>query len=285
VCSLSQVLWQLLKTLFDLQPSPPSSADLTVRKCLPAISLMESPLLAGRLMREVLERICCEGDVVTSATMALVLGKGLMIQMGVEARQILDWLDSLYCLLMRHRLYNKLALLLAECAKDVDEDEETDPFYQMAQRNQRNTSVRVRFGVFDLEAGGGGGGRAATKYLLSGPDGGGGGGGGGRGEAVPRMGSAGGRGGGAGSGKGGSGKKVTYSCGQCGVVTKGERWFCETCSGSAIKCSVCRISVRGALAWCQGCGHGGHLAHLQSWFSRYSQCPTGCGHKCVFSTD
>jgi len=73
-----------------------------VRKCPPAISLMESPVLVGRLMRQVLERICCEGDVVTSATMALVLGKRLMIQMGVEASQILDWLDSLYCLLMRH---------------------------------------------------------------------------------------------------------------------------------------------------------------------------------------
>jgi len=100
-----------------------------------------------------------------------------------------------------------LALLLAECAKDVDEDKETDPFYQMAQRNQRNTTVRVRFGVFDLEAGVGGGGRAATKFLLSGPDGGGGGGGGGRGEAVPRMGSVGGRGGGGAVGRGDRGRK------------------------------------------------------------------------------
>ena len=32
-------------------------------------------------------------------------------------------------LLMRYRLYNKMALLLAECAKDVEQ--ETDPFYQV----------------------------------------------------------------------------------------------------------------------------------------------------------
>jgi len=90
----------------------------------------------------------------------------------------------------------------------------------------------------------------------------------------------GGRGGG---GKGGSGKKVVYSCVWCGVETKGEAERCPTCDKHMGKCSVCRIPVSGAYVWCQGCGHGGHLEHMQSWFSKYDVCPSGCGHKCAAS--
>jgi len=49
-------------------------------------------------------------------------------------------------------------------------------------------------------------------------------------------------------------------------------------------CRNSNRSVKGLYAWCQGCGHGGHLAHLRDWFSRNTQCPAGCGHKCDFGS-
>ena len=55
--------------------------------------------------------------------------------------------------------------------------------------------------------------------------------------------------------------------------------------------SVCHIlfclffcshnSVRGIYVWCQVCGHGGHLQHIQDWHKDHAQCPTGCGHSCA----
>ena len=45
-------------------------------------------------------------------------------------------------------------------------------------------------------------------------------------------------------------------------------------------CTVCHTPVRGLYVWCQGCGHGGHLDHLQAWFSQSTDCPAGCGHRC-----
>jgi WD40 repeat protein len=48
-------------------------------------------------------------------------------------------------------------------------------------------------------------------------------------------------------------------------------------------CSVCHQHVRGLWAWCQGCGHGGHLHHLKAWFATERACPTGCSHYCVYS--
>jgi hypothetical protein len=42
--------------------------------------------------------------------------------------------------------------------------------------------------------------------------------------------------------------------------------------------------VKGMYAWCQGCGHGGHLAHLRDWFVVQGQklCPSGCSHVCTY---
>lgn len=48
-------------------------------------------------------------------------------------------------------------------------------------------------------------------------------------------------------------------------------------------CSVCHQHVRGLWAWCQGCGHGGHLHHLKDWFATERACPAGCSHYCVYS--
>lgn len=41
--------------------------------------------------------------------------------------------------------------------------------------------------------------------------------------------------------------------------------------------------VRGVYAWCQGCTHGGHVVHMNEWFSCNRQCPTGCGHMCEYT--
>ena len=34
--------------------------------------------------------------------------------------------------------------------------------------------------------------------------------------------------------------------------------------------------------WCASCGHGGHLQHIDQWFSKYDTCPVkGCGCRCA----
>ena len=38
--------------------------------------------------------------------------------------------------------------------------------------------------------------------------------------------------------------------------------------------------VRGMYVICPGCGCGGHLKHLTSWFEKQDTCPSGCGHRC-----
>jgi hypothetical protein len=35
--------------------------------------------------------------------------------------------------------------------------------------------------------------------------------------------------------------------------------------------------------WCQGCGHGGHLHHMQDWLNSSQWCPAGCGHRCEYT--
>lgn len=69
------------------------------------------------------------------------------------------------------------------------------------------------------------------------------------------------------------------------------------------KCSLCHMPVRDLYVWCQvrrvlvrcrgvmsvanswirhvqGCGHGGHMDHIQQWFRQTTACPSGCGHLC-----
>ncbi len=56
---------------------------------------------------------------------------------------------------------------------------------------------------------------------------------------------------------------------------------CERCKRTAPICSLCQMPVSGLFVWCQGCGHGGHLEHMQEWFASSSTvCPAGCGHAC-----
>lgn len=53
------------------------------------------------------------------------------------------------------------------------------------------------------------------------------------------------------------------------------------CRKTVARCGVCHVSVAGLMSWCQGCGHGGHVNHLQQWFSKHQECPVGCGHMCL----
>lgn len=49
-----------------------------------------------------------------------------------------------------------------------------------------------------------------------------------------------------------------------------------------LKCSICRLSVRGLGMVCINCGHGGHTKHITDWFVKYKCCPLGCGCNCIF---
>lgn len=56
--------------------------------------------------------------------------------------------------------------------------------------------------------------------------------------------------------------------------------WCGKCRALVSQCALCLQPVRGVYVWCPGCGHGGHVKHLQEWFKTNKECPTGCGHKC-----
>ncbi|KAI9222228.1 hypothetical protein BC828DRAFT_378906 [Blastocladiella britannica] len=77
---------------------------------------------------------------------------------------------------------------------------------------------------------------------------------------------------------------VHTSCNMCFKPILGRPegvWACERCMKLVNPCSLCHRLVRGQYAWCQGCGHGGHLQCLSEWFgSGVRECATGCGHAC-----
>ncbi|KNE56400.1 hypothetical protein AMAG_02209 [Allomyces macrogynus ATCC 38327] len=62
--------------------------------------------------------------------------------------------------------------------------------------------------------------------------------------------------------------------------TNGKFWSCSRCMRLVNACSFCHQRVTGQYSWCQGCGHGGHLACLAEWFRENRECCTGCGHRC-----
>lgn len=77
---------------------------------------------------------------------------------------------------------------------------------------------------------------------------------------------------------------INTICGGCNKpLTSSKRWFCDRCKTNTSLCSVCHLPVKGMYAWCQGCGHGGHLAHVQMWVKNNRECPAGCGHCCEYS--
>jgi len=76
---------------------------------------------------------------------------------------------------------------------------------------------------------------------------------------------------------------LSLGCPDCKLMlwsdrSPNERFLCQ-CQKTN-KCALCHFPVRELTAWCQGCGHGGHLEHMQAWFAAETLCPTGCGHQC-----
>nr|CAD7432592.1 unnamed protein product [Timema monikensis] len=78
---------------------------------------------------------------------------------------------------------------------------------------------------------------------------------------------------------------VYTGCSRCNKPLLRSGWICDRChSSECASCSVCHKVVRGMYVWCQGCSHGGHLAHMQEWWEKGNkQCPAGCGHVCEYS--
>ncbi|CAL1528457.1 unnamed protein product [Lymnaea stagnalis] len=71
-------------------------------------------------------------------------------------------------------------------------------------------------------------------------------------------------------------------CFRCSRACDRVAWLCDKCKRGVNICSVCHHPVRGLMAWCQGCCHGGHIDHIQEWLTFSNQCPAGCGHLCEF---
>lgn len=76
---------------------------------------------------------------------------------------------------------------------------------------------------------------------------------------------------------------VYTMCGRCSKPLTKSGWYCERCRSLVSPCSLCHLMVKGPNVWCQGCGHGGHLIHMQEWFSKHIWCPAGCGHMCEYT--
>uniref|UniRef100_S4RY93 WD repeat domain 59 n=1 Tax=Petromyzon marinus TaxID=7757 RepID=S4RY93_PETMA len=76
-------------------------------------------------------------------------------------------------------------------------------------------------------------------------------------------------------------KGVEFStcCYQCGCEARSSQ--CANCKGFSFQCAVCHVAVRGSSNFCLSCGHGGHSSHMLDWFLGHSECPSGCGCRCL----
>lgn len=54
-------------------------------------------------------------------------------------------------------------------------------------------------------------------------------------------------------------------CTTCMKVTRAP--VCKECHNPLLKCSLCRLPVKGLANACLSCGHGGHSDHMKKWFS------------------
>eukprot|EP01083_Nonionella_stella_P280728 955014_1 len=55
---------------------------------------------------------------------------------------------------------------------------------------------------------------------------------------------------------------LNLGCPKCNRSMPSPGYMCRHCAKSSSQCAVCHLSVKGLFAWCQGCGHGGHLKHM-----------------------
>ena len=74
------------------------------------------------------------------------------------------------------------------------------------------------------------------------------------------------------------GVAVAFLCPTCGCENDSN--FCPTCR-KFFRCAICDQAVRGLFIVCEICHHGGHMEHMQRWFSTNVACPTGCGCTCA----
>ncbi|KAI8887732.1 WD40 repeat-like protein [Backusella circina FSU 941] len=77
---------------------------------------------------------------------------------------------------------------------------------------------------------------------------------------------------------------INVACNTCFklvMASSGGSWACDKCHRLLNPCTICHQTVKGLYVWCQGCNHGGHLAHMRDWFAKEKFCATGCGHTCV----
>ena len=77
---------------------------------------------------------------------------------------------------------------------------------------------------------------------------------------------------------------VVFRCPTCGRDADFNTNYCRNCRDFAFRCAICCNSVRGLFTVCDACGHGGHIEHMRSWFGKHTECPTGCGCTCSFSS-
>ncbi|ODN00881.1 WD repeat-containing protein 59 [Orchesella cincta] len=76
-----------------------------------------------------------------------------------------------------------------------------------------------------------------------------------------------------------AGVDFSIECRHCHQVVKGP--FCQQCKRVASICAICHLPARGLSTFCSACGHGGHSAHMLSWFKNKTMCATGCGCHCI----
>lgn len=60
------------------------------------------------------------------------------------------------------------------------------------------------------------------------------------------------------------GVEFVTECLACGKETQAS--VCRDCHKPLLRCTLCRLPVRGAANACLNCGHGGHTDHMRIWF-------------------
>lgn len=75
---------------------------------------------------------------------------------------------------------------------------------------------------------------------------------------------------------------VTGFCFECGNCRNSKCLpsACTKCK-NLLKCTFCRLPVKGMANLCLKCGHGGHTEHLMYWFEKSDVCASGCGCYCL----
>jgi hypothetical protein len=74
---------------------------------------------------------------------------------------------------------------------------------------------------------------------------------------------------------------INTSCANCKREQESASCLCSKCKSRLSDCVLCGNQVKGLWTACEGCGHGGHLNHVDWWFKRFDVCPVAdCFHQC-----